>query len=221
MITQAANFRLAGCPERAGEHLDAGAERELCLAFLVGATTPVTEVALATVSTRQPRLVARSQLTAGARVRVTGRRVDGTAVPTPGGALPLLVPHTFTGGTTSSPAEVAVADLVPEPSAYFDTEPIGLPGSRAVLVRVAVRATDEDADHIPSLQVQLQDDRGTAIDSAGSASTTAHGCTAEHKLAEGADVRLWCVVFAVPTATPVRNVAISTYGPDQVLWVAS
>ncbi|MGB3438854.1 MAG: Hsp70 family protein [Actinophytocola sp.] len=220
MVSSTENFRLRGCQERAGEQLDKGEERQTCLAFRVGRTAPVTEVALTGVSTRRPGVVPQDQLTAGARVRVTGSRVDGTAQPLPRGALPLLVPHTFAGSDNIPAAEVAVADLVPEPSAYFDAEPIGLPGSRGVLVRVAVRMA-EAGEVMPSLQVQLQDDRGTAIDGSDSTTVTTEGCTAQHEIAKSTDLRLWCVLFAVPTATPVRNVAISEYGPGEVLWAAS
>jgi hypothetical protein len=216
MVTAAENFRLAGCPERAGEELDAGEQRQTCLAFRVGATAPVTEVVLAGISTYWPKVSAPEQLTQGARVRVTGQRVDGSARPVPDGALPLLAPHTFR--TDSAAADVAVADLVQAPSRYFDSEPIGLPGSRGVLVRLAVRP---ETDKVPSLYVQLRDDRGTGVDSAASAIVTAHGCTAEHELGKSTDVQLFCVLFAVPTATPVRDVEVSAYGNDPMVWAAS
>ena len=220
MISSAENFRLRGCPERGGvTEVARGEERGACLAFRVGRNTPVTEVALASVSTRRPVASTPAQLAEGARVRVTGQRVDGTAQPMPDGALPLRVPHTFSSGSGAS-ADVAVVDLVHDPSGYFDTEPISLPGTRGVLVRLAVRKPT-DAESVPSLQVQLRDDRGTGIDSAASAIVTAHGCTGDDAVAERSGVQQLCVLFAVPTATPVRDVEVSLYGPDPTVWTAS
>ncbi|MGH3761629.1 Hsp70 family protein [Actinophytocola sp.] len=219
MIGAAENFRMPGCPERDGsKKLKPGEERQVCLAFRVARTTPITEVALATVSTRRPESSTPERLASGARVQVSGQRVDGAPQPVPGGALPLGVPHTFrSGDAPTSTADVAVVDLVRNPSAYFDSEPIGLPGSRGVLVRLAVRAP-EDAESLPPLLVSLHDDRGTAIDEAASAIVTGQDCSPEHEIAGRSGVQQVCHLFAVPTGTPVRDVEISRYGTDETVW---
>ena len=218
MISASENFRLPGCTERGGPfQLQPGEERQVCLAFRVGRTAPVTEVALTADSPYSPGDVAPAGPMPGARVLVTGQRVDGAAQPVPTAALPPLVPHTFRADDGSYSADVAVADLVMEPSAYFDAEPIGLPGTRGVVARLAVRVS-AGSDISPPLFVQLRDDRGTAIDPASTANFTDQGCVEEHKLAESTEVQLMCVLFAVPTATPVRDVVVSRYGIDPVVW---
>ncbi len=221
MISATENFRLSGCPERGGSlELKPGEERQACLAFRVGRTAPVTEVALTADSTQYPGDVEPAGPTPGARVLVTGQRVDGAAQPVPTAALPPLVPHTFRAEDGSYSADVAAADLVTEPSAYFDTEPIGLPGTRGVVARLAVRVP-ADSEIVPPLLVELHDDRGTTIAPAGTADVSGQGCVEEHKLADSTEVQLLCVLFAVPTATPVRYVEVSLYGTDPVLWAVS
>jgi hypothetical protein len=221
MISATENFRLSGCPERGGSvELEPGEQRQACLAFLVGRTAPVTEVVLSADSTLLPGKVTPVGPMPGARVLVTGKRVDGAAQPVPAAALRPLVPHTFRAEDGSYSADVAVADLVPEPSAYFDTEPIGLPGTRAVLARLAVRVPAE-SEMVPPLLVRLHDDRGTAIDRASTVDVTGQGCVEQHELDESTEIQLLCVLFAVPTATPVRDVEVSLYGVDPVVWAVS
>ncbi len=219
MITQAPNFRLDGCPERGGvDELNPGETRESCLAFEVGRTAPITEVALATAATRYP---GSSQLTEGARVPLTGQRVDGAPQQVPAGALPPGGVHAFVseydGGTG---AEVAVVDLVANPSRYFTSEPIQLPGTRGVLARLAVRKAD-GAERIPGLFVVLRDDRGTAVEQATSANVDAHDCTGDVSLSDADGLQQLCVLFALPTGSPVRNVAVSADGRDWVEWAVS
>ncbi|MGH3881380.1 MAG: hypothetical protein ACRDSK_30515, partial [Actinophytocola sp.] len=220
MIGDAGNFRSPSCPEREpADELKPGESRQLCLAYRVARTTPVTEVALATSSTRWPEAGTPARLALGARIPVTGQRVDGAPQPSPRDALALGVPHTFT--STSSPtttADVAVVDLVQNPSGYFDSEPIDLPGTRGVLLRLAVRMP-EDAEYSPPLLVQLRDDRGTIIDEASSAIVNTQGCTGTDKLRGGAGVQQVCHLFAVPTGTPVRDVAVSIHGADETTWL--
>lgn len=219
MIGDVGNFRSPSCEERdSGKKLKPGEAKTLCLAYRVAATTPVTEVALATASTRWPEAGTPERLTLGARVPVEGRRVDGAPQPVPGDALPPGVPHTFTStSTATSTADVAAVDLVQSPSAYFDSEPIDLPGTRGVLLRLAVRLP-QDAESYPPLLVRLRDDRGTAIEEASSATVNTRGCTAEHELAGRSGVQQVCHLFAVPTGTPVRDVEISMYGTDETIW---
>ncbi len=218
MISATENFRLPGCAERGGPfQLQPGEERQICLAFRVGRTAPVTEVVLTADSPYSPGEVTPVGPMPGARVLVTGQRVDGAAQPVPTDALPPLVPHTFRADDGTYSADVAVADLVTEPSAYFDAEPIGLPGTRGVVARLAVRVS-AGSDISPPLFVQLHDDRGTAIDPASTANFAEQGCVPEHKLTESTEVQLLCVLFAVPTATPVRDVVVSRYGIDPVVW---
>lgn len=217
MISSDDDLRLAGCPDRVGDELlEPGEQRQACLAFRLGRTTPVTEVALTPNSTAAPG--DRMPTANGARVLVTGQRVDGAAQPLPREALPLLVPHTFRAEDGSYSADVAVADLVSAPSAYFRTEPIGLPGTRGVVARLAIRVP-ADSDIAPPLLVQLRDDRGTTIEQADE--VVGQECVERRRLTESTAVQVRCFLFAVPTATPVRDVEISLYGTDPTVWAAS
>jgi len=219
MIGDAGNFRSPSCPERKpADKLKPGDPRQLCLAYRLARTTPVTEVALATASTRWPEAGTPARLALGARIPVTGQRVDGAPQPPPRDALELGQPHTFTSSSTATTtADVAVVDLVQDPSGYFDTEPIDLPGTRGVLLRLAVRMP-ENAEYYPPILVQLRDDRGTVIDEASSAIVIGEGCTGTHELAGGSGVQQVCHLFAVPTGTPVRDVVVSMHGEDETTW---
>jgi actin-like ATPase involved in cell morphogenesis len=219
MITNAGNVTSPGCPKRnPTEKLDPGATKQLCLAYRVARTAPLTEVALATVSTNWPEAGTPARLALGARVPVTGARVDGAPQPVPAGALRLGIPHTFTSTSQSNySADVAVVDLVQNPSSYFKSEPISLPGTRGVLLRLAVRISD-GAEYLPSLRIRLRDDRGTTIDKAGSASVNTHGCTLEHETKGKSGIQQVCHLFAVPTGTPVRDVEISNIDGDDAVW---
>ena len=218
MVGEVGNFTAPGCPERdPGTELAPGRSQSLCLAFEVARSSPVTEVALAVVSTRWPQAGSPERLTIGARVPVSGQRVDGAPQPPPDDALPPGSAHTFTSESTpTSTADVAAVDLVANPSRYFDTEPIDLPGTRGVLLRLAVRMP-ADAESYPPLRLRLHDDRGTTIAEADSAIVTGRDCTPDYEL-RGQDVQQVCHLFAVPTGTPVRDAEISMYGTDSTLW---
>jgi actin-like ATPase involved in cell morphogenesis len=218
MIPHAENFESPSCPDlQSNEQLQPGKPEAFCLAFRIGSTTPITEVALAAIATPWPQTSEPEKLSRGARVPVTGQRVDGAPQDVPAGALEPGEVHTFTSTSTNSTADVAAVDLVQRPSDYFDREPIDLPGTRGVVLRLAAR-NPEDAESFPPLFVLLHDDRGSVILEAESSIVSGEDCTPEHEIEGDSGLVQVCKLYAVPTGTPVRSVEISLYGEDTTTW---
>ncbi|WP_158887848.1 Hsp70 family protein [Amycolatopsis anabasis] len=194
------------CPLQTPATLEAGQEARQCYAFLLSAVTPVTAVAIAGSTQGHPGMRQH-----GILVPVTGARVTGEPKPAPT-RIPLGTVRMVT--VDGVPVRVAVVDTVRTPSAYFDYEPISLPGSTGVLLRM-VAETDEPVDLTRLLGgVLLRDDRRQYL--AGSHYSSANGCTAV-KDGNGQPVKnkgrlTLCLLFALPTGMPLGSVLWSGTG---------
>lgn len=178
-----------------------------CVAFQVSVNTPITDVALSLLSPVNPSSPGSDQIGLGARVPVEGQRVSGRPSEVTDRATPLGVWQDveFSDGT----ARIAVVDLVEDVSGYYqESTPRGLPGSRGVLVRVAVEVEQETSVFFLSNRLFVADDRGTALFSNGFGPNS-HECldTTEQGWITGKATL--CQLFVVPTGTPIAAVGVA------------
>ncbi|HEU5471417.1 MAG TPA: hypothetical protein VFV67_12250 [Actinophytocola sp.] len=175
------------------------------------AATPIVEVAAATLSHRSPtNLYVKESIPNGARVPVTGAATAGRAPAELSGALPAGTPIPVRANNFV--ADVAVVDVLEDISAYFDVEysneaVVGLPGTRAVLVRVAARLAEPVAgDRLPVVEVSVVDDRGAVVRSPFRAQR--HECTPLAPAGALTGTLAFCALVALPPRTPVRAVRV-------------
>ncbi|HEV2779178.1 MAG TPA: Hsp70 family protein [Actinophytocola sp.] len=201
----------AGCPkEFPATDVPAGTAVPQCLLYQVSVATPIAQVAVASLSHSSPtNLKVKESIENGGRVAVTGR---SPAAPPglPADALPLGAPAAMRHNTFT--ADVAVVDVIEDASGYFkveysNDEVIALPGSRAVVVRIAARLTEPiDGEKLPLPTIVVQDDRGAEVTSPFRAGTKE--CTPLGPTGKLTGTVLFCAVVALPLDTPLRSVEV-------------
>lgn len=210
------------CPkETPGGNVAAGIEVPQCLVYLVPDATPIVEVAVASLSHEHPtNLRVKESIGNGGRVSVTGR-ATGEALPLPADAPTLGVPVPMRATTFA--ADVAVVDTVEDISGYFEVEysndqVLGLPGSTALLVRIAARLTEPvDGNKLPSPTVSVEDDRGAVITSPFRSQK--NECTPLAPPGRLTDTVVFCALVTVPTGIPVRAVRVKLApGTETQIW---
>jgi actin-like ATPase involved in cell morphogenesis len=189
----------------------AGAEIVGCSLYAVPAATPIVQVAVASLSHQTPtNLYVQESIPNGAKVDVTGGSQSGEAVE---------LSDTLAVGTPvpvrvdAFGADLAVVDVIEDISAYFEVEysndkVIGLPGTRAVLVRVAARLREPiDGARLPVPDVSVVDDRGAVVHSPFRAQR--HECIPLAPTGQLDGTLVFCALVALPPNTPVRAVRVA------------
>jgi actin-like ATPase involved in cell morphogenesis len=206
------------CPRPATEPIAAGTELARCALYAVPDTTPITEVAIAAHANAHP-LPTLNEATErrGARVAVDGREVAGDPPVPPGEVRPRGSAVSAQGNGFS--ADVAVADVVEDSSAYLDEDTtIVLGGSRALIARIAVRLEDPaPASSLLDISVALVDDRGAPVDP--SVSLRTYECVNALAEEDVSGLVTLCVLFAVPAeASPSAAIVQVGVATDPLVW---
>jgi hypothetical protein len=209
----------ADCPDPVTKPIPAGTELAKCALFAIPDATPVTEVAIAYQSNSSP-LPSLNEATQdrGARVAVTARAPAAEPAAPPGKEHPRGAVVEMNSDQLA--ADIAVADVVEDGSAYFEEDTtIILAGSRAVVLRIAVRPTKPTpANSLSGLSAALLDDRGAPIDS--SVPLRTKECVNTYAERKVSGTVAMCVLFAVPAeASPRAAVVKVGFGnTDPVVW---
>jgi actin-like ATPase involved in cell morphogenesis len=188
------------CPTEAPGSLAPGQEVRQCLAFAVGAGTPLRAVVISKVYGGEQ---------VGAFVPLEGSSPNDGG-PSTGQALPLGVVRPLWVGNIG--VRAAIVDVVTTPSAYVDRAVVDRPGHRAVLVRAVVESPVGMS--VPDLagRLLLRDDRSQPV-SARQVSDR-NGCA----VGTAAGRFTVCAVFVVPASMPLGSVAWSGDDALPFLW---